>query len=1542
MSGKALKSLMVNCLMAFLIVLFLMIPYWFPASAIAAVDPGIHNSINLGTKYGNWGAAYDCSTCHRMATTNIKGVETTINNRPVVFRQMTAALNSTRGVFGNDRRSYNQTASRNVCEVCHHRTLYHQYSASKIADKDHTGHDSNNIDCTGCHKHKVGFKRPDAGSCDSCHGNPPLFAGELTTTALAFASGAPAPGGAHGPHRLTEKMTCDVCHYNWLSNHGLKGNKGIEITFNINKNTWPDFVGVVTNGTFTGTMGTFSNNIGTFSKYTTMPYNPGTTLVKSATPVASCNLYCHGDNWVIPSGRIGSGVSWVQGSLGDCSNASCHGTTSANPPTPSVATGAHLRHVGTLQMACDKCHYNFTTPHMVNGRVVWDMSRLSATATYKGFNNGSTNTLATTAPYGNCANLYCHSNVQSGNDGTGAPTYAAPVTWGGGVLTCDGCHGGTRATANPISTGSHGKHVSTYAYVCADCHTGSGADNQLKHADGFIDLSFDAKYGGSYDQGSNTPGNGYGNCSANYCHSDGRGLTKTVNWLPGTTSCNSCHGGDAASAPDDINSGKHKAHINNIAILGSNYSCAECHSAVVSNNSTVISSAKHVNKFTDYSGVRAGKSSTYEKATGICSATYCHTDGKGVQKSMVAFGWYSSATMDCKGCHGSDAAPTFVSAAGEPNYPNEGANLPRSNSHERHMGGVGATTCHLCHNNTMAEDGKILSGSAHTNGTIDLAPGGGKSFVWNKDTKTCSGITCHGGSVDATWGQQFPSDCTGCHGNNANAAVKLTSGKHGQHTNQAAVLGVNIGCVECHAKTVLNDTTIKDTFLHGNGYKNYTGVNAGGSSTYSTITGICSASYCHSDGKGNQTMVAANNWNTGAPLDCTGCHGGAGSLAGEPVYLNQGTGSMANNHAKHVGTVNAGTTCVYCHGTTMNGSLVNASGKHLDRTIDVVNGGTKTFDYSNDGNKTCSNISCHGVASPAAQWGQTFAADCSGCHGGNANAGLKIVSGKHAEHTNQVAVLGANLGCRECHSQIVSNDTTIISQALHGNGWNNYSGANAGKNILACNTAYCHSNGKGGAGQAVSWTTGTMDCIGCHGTATGTGTFTSLDGEPNYANAGAGLLFANSHQSHIKNRAADCVTCHVNTVTLSGNTIKAGSLHINNSIDVFFDTSKAGLSAYYNNSTRTCNNISCHSGGNPIWGDPNSAGCKACHGNLLTKPGVHAAHINDLISSGMVTFYAYTANKSVGTLYRFGCANCHPTDEANKHKDGTIDVTLNKNKSGAGYLNGLNNLADSDTAGYTRTGDPKTNLTCELSYCHSNGKNTSLALGDYKASPNWYITAPTENKCGMCHENPPQYAGQSHYVASSSLGNNGTPPYQESGHMIGIHSFNTYAGNDQNGFLGFSSSGNKAHGNSALANTISCNTCHSGIVSDTVIDTYAMNGKSSQFNCSNISCHSSSSKTILQSGQITNTARHINGFKDIVFPNYSTKTKAQVANVIDAPGWTRYGSYKSPTSYDRANLGTSSWSRDGNGKVTCTNACHMNTTVTWGTDLTCASCHVSK
>ncbi|WP_041975016.1 CxxxxCH/CxxCH domain-containing protein, partial [Geobacter sp. OR-1] len=369
---------------------------------------------------------------------------------------------------------------------------------------------------------------------------------------------------------------------------------------------------------------------------------------------------------------------------------------------------------------------------------------------------------------------------------------------------------------------------------------------------------------------------------------------------------------------------------------------------------------------------------------------------------------------------------------------------------------------------------------------------------------------------------------------------------------------------------------------------------------------------------------------------------------------------------------------------------------------------------------------------------------------------VTLTTKKHSAHISVTAnpSLGKAFGCVDCHAKTVSSNDTISNEALHANTFKDYSGVRAGRSYNVtdgiCSNVYCHSDGKGRINApftaGTGWNSAVVfsDCKGCHGNDTQTGYFTSTVGEPNYKNDGPGAVRANTHTgSHVGAGLSTCANCHVDSVTAAG-AINDSGYHINGAPNVRIGNGRSGD---YNPVTKGCTNVSCHaSTGTEIqWGS--HATCATCHGDLINKPGMHRTHIDNMITSGLVTMYNYTAIKSDNGKYRIGCANCHPTDEAH-HRDGHIDVTINKDKSGRSSLAGLNSATADfiNTPGSGISGTTKVSVTCSMVYCHSSGRSTNQAQNDFRTTPDWYGTAGSvANRCGMCHDNPPQYDGQSHY-----------------------------------------------------------------------------------------------------------------------------------------------------------------------------------------------------
>ena len=890
-------------------------------------------------------------------------------------------------------RAYRDAGGNGVCQACH------------VIPPAIGAHSSSNPStaayCNGCHVHNDP-KGSFTVNCASCHGYPPTAAVLGGPDGLAVpATGATGPinPGAHAVHAITRTMGCEVCH-NGYGTKPMPSNT-IDMGFAANGVTYSGFAGSVTTGTLTGTTGL--NAPYTWSSGA----SPGTSVnLPGAVNPGCSNLYCHGSTL---TGGSNTSPSWVGGPA-QAACGTCHGASAATPPT----TGSHTKHAasgaGNLGLTCSKCHPSVTDGSHVNGSVAWSLDsadpQIGGSAQYRGARTGSTGSLAPSSSYGACSTTYCH--------GTGAPIWGATNT----NADCTWCHGGNAASAAPITKDKHTAHMNQAAvlginYECAQCHSATvsaGNDRSITgavHANGTKDLSM--LPGGAWDPAAKS-------CTGVYCHSNGKGTYANPPVWTSTAvlGCNGCHGtSNAQGAPDYTSgaAGSATANSHTRHVLSSGITCTECHYRTTRTGASIrsdVGPSRHTNTVTsDVFFNLSGNSKAAGYTPGIgnktCSATYCH--------GANAPQW--GGTTICNSCHSANnSGPWAASSAHRLHW--ENATLLPSRFTNSTTGNVGTTTtyrftCASCHR-PGAGAAVHAAGPAESNGDAQVffgytAPGRNPAytygatqgttdngFKWTDGSVACRNTYCHSnGQTGAGWAagaavswatSATSGNCGLCHGT---ATSNTLSGKHQQHVNNAAILGANLGCVECHAKTVDSNTHIGNKRNHVNKFRDFSGAK-GQKSGFAA--GICSAVYCHSNGKVGTSAGAyfAVSWTApSSTLACNTCHGNeSGGTIGYPNYANGGAGSTtANSHQKHSGTNNI--TCDTCHNSTAAGNTTLKAGTvtHLNGAFNV------TFDTAKAGatvswaplTGTCANISCHGNNS--AIWGGTL--HCQDCHGGAAD-----------------------------------------------------------------------------------------------------------------------------------------------------------------------------------------------------------------------------------------------------------------------------------------------------------------------------------------------------------------------------------------------------------------------------------------------------------------------------------------------------------------------------------------------------------------------------
>ncbi len=251
--------------------------------------------------------------------------------------------------------------------------------------------------------------------------------------------------GSHEKHmnfKYDQSGICAVCHYDWQNTgctpchtgggavfHRARDhpNKSIDVFFS---EDFPVAGGMHGEGTYTG--------------------DPA-----PQTAYGQCSgIYCHspGNKLDAPyDAPNDTPVDWGGSISGDCT--ACHGGD-AGSAIP-LASGSHLKHVQNTD--CNSCHeytvsnsrtynpaeyggqnYSYGSRYHVDGWVTVVYNSFVGSGTY----NSSASPITTRAPgstYGDCTNVYCHSNVQDIKDGTVTPTVYHTPTWGGSA-PCGDCH----------------------------------------------------------------------------------------------------------------------------------------------------------------------------------------------------------------------------------------------------------------------------------------------------------------------------------------------------------------------------------------------------------------------------------------------------------------------------------------------------------------------------------------------------------------------------------------------------------------------------------------------------------------------------------------------------------------------------------------------------------------------------------------------------------------------------------------------------------------------------------------------------------------------------------------------------------------------------------------------------------------------------------------------------------------------------------------------------------------------------------------------
>ncbi|GEJ59077.1 CxxxxCH/CxxCH domain c-type cytochrome [Anaeromyxobacter diazotrophicus] len=519
--------------------------------------------------------------------------------------------------------------------------------------------------------------------------------------------------------------------------------------------------------------------------------------------------------------------------------------------------------------------------------------------------------------------------------------------------------------------------------------------------------------------------------------------------------CTRCHGdaaqGNAApprsvaglTDPAQLGVGAHQAHLAGGA-LAEPVACGECHVVPATVNEPGHQGKEHAAVAFGPLATSLGAAASWDRTSATCT-TYCHgatlTGGANTAPRWTQVDGTQAA---CGTCHGVPPPAPHVQLTTCGNchagYTQTSVNLATHLDGQVEVNGAACTSCHGGSANAAPPTGthgetatttlavgahqRHLTGGAlrgplgcgdchvvpasttgHPTGTVNvtfgaLATTGNAAPTFAPATATCSGVYCHGATLNAGGTLQTPvwtrvdgtqAACGTCH-----ALPPSTAQGH------PSVAGGLTVCAGCHPDTMNADGTINV---------------AGGK---------------HIDGKLQMTGAS-----------CTSCHGQAGQtaspsspLAAAPPTDSTGaaTGLRVGAHQKHLlgGTYSSGMACQTCHANVATYTTSHANGVadvgFTGATPAALRAGTYT-PRSGTTAASCSGTACHAVTSssgtssggtlPKPAWNGAITA-CTSCHGLAPNTGHHLSVGEHV-----------SAGCGACHSGY---SASAVNKALHVNG----------------------------------------------------------------------------------------------------------------------------------------------------------------------------------------------------------------------------------------------------------------------------------------------------------------------------------------------------------------------------------------------------------------------------------------------------------------------------------------------------------------------------
>ena len=799
--------------------------------------------------------------------------------------------------------------------------------------------------------------------------------------------------------------------------------------------------------------------------------------------------------------------------------------------------------------------------------------------------------------------------------------------------TCLSCHvGGAGLPSGPTSAtfpsiaGAHSKHMAlATGLTCNTCHAGSGTTTTTHYSNAnrragaptgpgsvAIDTTYNAKGAtAAFSPSALT-------CSSVSCHG---GQTTPIWTASGSINsaldCTKCHGvaGSAATAVNFNDAyGRHSLGSHNANTLANGIACTTCHN-MANGTPGALSHFKYLDT-PAVDGVATGlpadqlPSGTIVFDPAIVAGLKSYTVTTNTQGN-------GGCALTCHS-HVHTAAVNDWTSVGTP-HPvpfGTGQTDTQGNGHFTTTSTTFTSDCGSCHSHTGTSPVATapLCSVCHTLGNPTAAGLG---------TGTC--LSCHVG------GAGLPNGPTG-------SGFPSIAGAHSKHMG----LATGLSCNTCHAGSGTGTTT---HYSNANGRTGTptgpgsvaidTTFNAkGATAAFSPSALTCSSVSCHG---GQTTPIWTASGSINSALDCTKCHGVAGSAA-TAVNFNDAYGrhSLGSHNAN---TLANGIACTTCHNMANGTPGALSHFKYLDTPAvdgvatglpaDQLPSGTIVFDpaivaglksytvtTNTQGNGGCA-LTCHSHVHTAA------------------------VNDWTSVGTPHPVPFGTGQTDTQGNGHFTTTSTTFTSDC---GSCHSHTGTSPVATAPLCSV--CHTLGNPTAAGL-----GTGTCLSCH---------VGGAGLPTGPTSGIFPSIAGAHSKHMGLATAlTCNTCHAGSGTgttshYTNANARTGTPTGPGSVAIDSTYNAKGATATFTPSALTCASVSCHGGQTtPIWtaaGSINSTlDCTKCHSVSLTAGdpqynnafgrhslGTHAAHT-------CVTCHNM-ANGSPGALAHFKYLNTPAVD----------------------------------------------------------------------------------------------------------------------------------------------------------------------------------------------------------------------------------------------------------------------------------------------------------